>query len=214
MLKVSAEAMNDAGLPLREDRPGMGAVIGIDFDFEATDFHLRWNLHNLVGNWGKNSDLGLNVDDSTKTARWLASLQDGLRPPLTATRTLGALGGIIASRIAREFRFGGPSYVVSNEAASGLKALEIGVRSLQQEEIEAVLVGAVDLCGDVRNVVTAGRIHPFSTRSKISPFDGSADGTLPGEGAAALVLKRLDRAINEDEVGDNETVEATILLDD
>jgi len=197
MLKVSAEAMNDAGLPLREDRPGMGAVIGIDFDFEATDFHLRWNLHNLVGNWGKNSDLGLNVDDSTKTARWLASLQDGLRPPLTATRTLGALGGIIASRIAREFRFGGPSYVVSNEAASGLKALEIGVRSLQQEEIEAVLVGAVDLCGDVRSVVTAGRISPFTTHPKISPFDRSADGTLPGEGAAALVLKKLDRAIKD-----------------
>ncbi len=197
MLKVSADALNDAGLPLREDRPGMGTVIGMDFDYEATDFHLRWNLHNRVGDWGKNSELGLNLDDQTKAARWKASLQDAFRPPLTATRTLGALGGIIASRIAREFRFGGPSYVVSNEAASGLKALEIGVRSLQQDETEAVLVGAVDLCGDVRNVVTAGRIHPFSTRSKISPFDGSADGTLPGEGAAALVLKRLDRAIND-----------------
>jgi PfaB family protein len=197
MLKVSADAMNDAGLPLREDRPGMGAVIGIDFDFEATDFHLRWNLHNRVGNWKKRSDLGLNLDDGTKTARWLASLQDGLCPPLTATRTLGALGGIIASRIAREFRFGGPSYVVSNEAASGLKALEIGVRSLQQEETEAVLVGAVDLCGDVRSVVTASRIRPFTTHPKISPFDRSADGTLPGEGAAALVLKRLDRAIKD-----------------
>ncbi len=197
MLKVSADAMNDAGLPLREDRPGMGAVIGIDFDFEATDFHLRWNLHNRVGNWKKRSDLGLNLDDGTKTARWLASLQDGLCPPLTATRTLGALGGIIASRIAREFRFGGPSYVVSNEAASGLKALEIGVRSLQQEETEVVLVGAVDLCGDVRSVVTASRIRPFTTHPKISPFDRSADGTLPGEGAAALVLKRLDRAIKD-----------------
>ncbi len=197
MLKVSADAMKDAGLPLREDRPGMGAVIGIDFDFEATDFHLRWNLHNRVGNWKKSSDLGLNLDDETKTARWLSSLQDAFRPPLTATRTLGALGGIIASRIAREFRFGGPSYVVSNEAASGLKALEIGVRSLQQEETEAVLVGAVDLCGDVRNVVTAGRISPFTKHSKISPFDRSADGTLPGEGAAALVLKRLDRAIKD-----------------
>jgi PfaB family protein len=197
MLKVSADAMNDAGLPLRKDRPDMGAVIGIDFDFEATDFHLRWNLHNRVGNWGTNSGLGLNLDDEEKTARWLASLQDALRPPLTATRTLGALGGIIASRIAREFRFGGPSYVVSNEAASGLKALEIGVRSLQQEETEAVLVGAVDLCGDVRSVVTAGRMRPFTTHTKISPFDGSADGTLPGEGAAALVLKRLDRAIKD-----------------
>ncbi|MGB2929839.1 MAG: beta-ketoacyl synthase N-terminal-like domain-containing protein, partial [Desulfobacterales bacterium] len=117
------------------------------------------------------------------------------RPPLTATRTLGALGGVIASRIAREFRFGGPSYVVSNEAASGLKALEIGVRSLQQKETNAVLVGAVDLCGDVRSVLTSHQIRLFTRSHKISPFDRSADGSLPGEGAAALVLKRLDRAI-------------------
>ena len=53
MLKVSAEAMKDAGLPLRQERPGMGAFIGIEFDFEATDFHLRWNLNNLVRNWKK-----------------------------------------------------------------------------------------------------------------------------------------------------------------
>jgi acyl transferase domain-containing protein/3-hydroxymyristoyl/3-hydroxydecanoyl-(acyl carrier protein) dehydratase len=197
MLKVSASAMKDAGLLLREERSRMGAFIGMDFDFEATDFHLRWNLHNLVEEWKKRNGLGLNLDDEKKTAFWLESLRDAFRPPLTATRTLGALGGIIASRIAREFRFGGPSYVVSNEAASGLKALEIGVRSLQQNETDAVLVGAVDLCGEVRSVITYNQIRPFTKSHKISPFDRSADGTLPGEGAAALVLKRLDQAIND-----------------
>ena len=197
MLKVSVSAMEDAGLPLREDRPRMSALIGIDFDFEATDFHLRWNLYNSVEEWKKRSDLGLDLGDEEKTALWLESLRDAYRPPLTATRTLGALGGIIASRIAREFRLGGPSFVVSNEAASGLKALEIGVRSLQQNEIDTVLVGAVDLCGDVRSIVTSNQIRPFTKSHKISPFDKSADGTLPGEGAAALVLKRLDRAVKD-----------------
>ncbi|MBW2641968.1 MAG: polyketide synthase, partial [Deltaproteobacteria bacterium] len=197
MLKVSANAMKDAGLLLREERSRMGAFIGMDFDFEATDFHLRWNLHNLVEEWKKRNGLGLNLDDEKETALWLESLRDAFRPPLTATRTLGALGGIIASRIAREFCFGGPSYVVSNEAASGLKALEVGVRSLQQKETDAVLVGAVDLCGEVRSVITSNQIRPFTKSHKISPFDRSADGTLPGEGAAALVLKRLDQAIKD-----------------
>ncbi|MGD9383122.1 MAG: beta-ketoacyl synthase N-terminal-like domain-containing protein, partial [Desulfobacterales bacterium] len=194
MLKVSADAMKDAGLPLRQERTDMGAYIGIEFDFEATDFHLRWHLHNLVRKWKKQNRPGLTLDDEKETGIWLESLRDAFRPPLTATRTLGALGGVIASRIAREFRFGGPSYVVSNEAASGLKALEIGVRSLQQNETHAVLVGAIDLCGDVRSVVTSHQIRPYTRSHKISPFDRSADGTLPGEGAAALVLKRLDRA--------------------
>ncbi len=195
MLKVSAEAMKDAGLPLRQERTDMGAYIGIDFDFEATDFHFRWHLQNLVRKWKKTNRPGLTFDDEKETGIWLESLRDAFRPPLTATRTLGALGGVIASRIAREFRFGGPSYVVSDEAASGLKALEIGVRSLQQKETNAVLVGAVDLCGDVRSVITSNQIRPFTRSHKISPFDRSADGSLPGEGAAAVVLKRLDQAI-------------------
>ncbi len=197
MLKVSADAMKDAGLPLRQERTDMGAYIGIEFDFEATDFHLRWHLQNLVRKWKKANRPGLTLDDEKETGIWLESLRDAFRPPLTPTRTLGALGGVIASRIAREFRFGGPSYVVSNEAASGLKALEIGVRSLQQKETNAVLVGAVDLCGDVRSVITSNQIRPFTRSHKISPFDRSADGTLPGEGAVALVLKRLDRAIRD-----------------
>ena len=199
MLKVSLDAMKDAGLPLKQERPRMGTFIGIDFDFEATDFHLRWNLNNQVQEWKKQGCLDLDLVDEEHTAQWLASLQNALRPPLTNTRTLGALGGIIASRIAREFRFGGPSYVVSNDAASGLKALEIGVRSLQQHEIDAVLVGAVDLYGDVRSVIVSNQIRSFTQKHDIRPFDSSADGTLPGEGAAAVVLKRLDQAITDND---------------
>jgi len=195
MLKVAVSAMQNAGFPLREDRPRMGTVIGIDFDFEATDFHLRWNLYNRVWAWKKQQIIGL--DSDVETINWLESLRDTCGPPLTATRTLGALAGVIASRIAREFRFGGPSFVVSGEETSGLRALEIGVRSIQQNETDAFLVGAVDLFGDVRRIITANQIHPFSSGQKIRPFDQSADGTLPGEGAAALVLKPLGRAVKD-----------------
>ena len=60
MLKVSADAMKDAGLPLRQERTDMGACIGIEFDFEATDFHLRWHLQNLVEKWKKTNLPGIN----------------------------------------------------------------------------------------------------------------------------------------------------------
>jgi PfaB family protein len=197
MLKVSMDAMKDAGLPLRRERPRMGTVIGMEFDFEACDFHLRWNLCNQVRKWKKQGRLDPDIFDVKKTGTWLESLQDAFRPPLTNTRTLGALGGIIASRIAREFRFGGPSFVVSSEAASGLRAVEIGVRSLQQHETDIVLVGAVDLCGDVRSVMVSNRLRPFSKQHNIRPFDLLADGTLPGEGAAAVIIKRFDQALTD-----------------
>ncbi|MBW2193466.1 MAG: type I polyketide synthase, partial [Deltaproteobacteria bacterium] len=192
MLKVAANAMADAGMELRQERPEMGVIVGMEFDYETTQFHLRWNMINAVEQWRKRPDIDLDDDAAVD---WLESLRNASGPPLTATRTVGALGGIVASRIAREFRFGGPSFGVSSEALSGLRALEIGVRSLQQKETKAVLVGAVDLFGDVRNIVISNRITPFSAQGEIAPFDKSADGTLPGEGAAALVLKRLDRAV-------------------
>jgi len=194
MLIVSANAMKDAGLELRKERPRMGVIIGMEFDFEATNFHLRWNLKNSVRSWRKKYRIYLDDDEASI---WLESLRDACGPPLTATRTVGALGGIVASRIAREFRLGGPSFGVSGEAASGLRALEIGVRSLQNNETDRVLVGAIDLSGDVRSVIASNRIRPFSKGQEIRPFDPSADGSLPGEGAAALVLKRLDQAIED-----------------
>ncbi|MBW2591227.1 MAG: type I polyketide synthase, partial [Deltaproteobacteria bacterium] len=78
-----------------------------------------------------------------------------------------------------------------------MRALETSVRFLQNGETNSMLVGAIDLFGDVRSIITSNKIIPFSKQDKIHPFDRHADGTLPGEGAAALVLKRLDTAIKD-----------------
>ena len=191
MLKMAAGAMADAGMESREHRPTMGAIIGIDFDFEATQFHLRWDLVNQVDLWQRR--LGLHLTEK-ETAEWLEALRDACGPPLTAVRTLGALGSVVASRLAKEFQLGGPSFVVSSEATSGITALEIAVHALVYREMESVLVGAVDLAGDLRNVICTDIVTGCTPGDGIRPFDNRAGGTLPGEGAAALVLKRLDRA--------------------
>jgi acyl transferase domain-containing protein/3-hydroxymyristoyl/3-hydroxydecanoyl-(acyl carrier protein) dehydratase len=182
MLKVAAAAMTDANLPLSSERPRMGALIGIDFDFEATNFHLRWYLEKVFPQWRRTHLAHLSDGEA---AEWLRALQDACAPALTATRTLGALGSMVASRIAREFRFGGASFVVSSEQASGLRALEIGMRALQAGELDAVLVGAVDLCGDLRSIAAQLDLGSLSLSAHVIP---------PGEGAAAVVLKRSDDA--------------------
>jgi PfaB family protein len=191
MLKVAAGAMIDAGLPLRQARERMGTIIGIGFDYEATNFHLRWALPSMIDKW---KDEGLFPKNADISNQWLEETKDQFSPPLTATRTLGALGGIVASRIAREFRFGGPSFVVSAEEASGLQAMEIASRMLQSGEMDAALVGAVDLNGDERNIAGLYSRLGLSVGGEVRPFDVDADGTLPGEGAVALVLKRLEDA--------------------
>ena len=90
MLKIAAGAMKDAGLSLRSSRERMGAIIGIGFDYEATNFHLRWALPKVAAQW--NTSGGPLIDDET-LGKWMTDAKDQCGPPLNATRTLGALGG-------------------------------------------------------------------------------------------------------------------------
>lgn len=193
-LKVGKGAMMDASMPLRKDREGMGCVFGINFDFQATDFHLRWYLYAALKQWNIQYGLGL---DNDRFYEVLGILREQVGHALTPSRVMGALGGIVASRVAREFKFGAQSFVVSNEEASGIRALEIAVRSLEQHETDTMLVGAVDLCGDIRSILSMNDVLPFSRTNQVKPFDKEADGTLPAEGAVALVLKRKDQAIED-----------------
>ncbi len=181
MLKAAKDAMSDAGLSLRpakNERPRtrFGAAIGIEFDFGAADFNLRWSVNKR--------------DDG---------IRDLLCPPLTANRTLGALGGIVASRIAREFKLGGPCFTVSAQAASGIKAVEIGVNALQSGESDLFLCGAVDMAGDLRQTLLTHGLPPFADPDETQPFDRTAQGNLPSEGACALVLKPLDQALKDND---------------
>ncbi|UFS70032.1 type I polyketide synthase [Geomonas sp. RF6] len=190
MLESAAAAMADAGLG-REKKLKCGVFVGIALDLNSTNFSLRWTLPEEAQGWAE--DLGLHLSAEEMKA-WTANLQDTLSPPLTANRTMGALGSIVASRIAREFRMGGPSFTLSNDEGSGIRALESAVRMLQAGELDRALVGAVDLAGDVRALLGHHEIRPLSASGTARPFDEQANGSIAGEGAAALVLKRLEDA--------------------
>ena len=190
MLQVAADALADAGLPSsgQEALRHAGVYIGIGLDMNTTNFHLRWSLLNRAREWQR--QLGFTLEDAELQA-WIAQLRDACHPPLTANRTMGALGGIVASRIARTFRIGGPSFTLASEESSGLRALEAGIRALQRGEISLAITGAVDLAGDIRAVLAQAEDRPFTERERARPFDRETDGSLVGEGAAALVLKTL-----------------------
>ena len=193
MLQSAAAAMADAGLD-RSDNLRAGVFIGIALDLNSTNFSFRWSIAQQAAGWAK--ELGLELSEAELQA-WTASLRDQSGPPLTANRTMGALGSVVASRIAREFRCGGPSFTMSSEESSGLRALETAMRQLQGNEIDRAVVGAVDLAGDLRATLGQHMGRPFSPSGLATPFDEAADGSIVGEGAAAVILKRLDDAVRD-----------------
>ncbi len=199
LLGVAAAAADDAGWDDEGARLDAGAFIGIDLDPNTTSFHLRWALATDADR------LAGGPIDAAARAGWLEALRDAAGPPLNADRTMGALGGIVASRVARELRLGGPAHTVSSAETSGLRALELAVRALRAGELHRAVVGAVDLPGDPRAAIAAHALRPFSPTGIARPFDAGADGPVLGEGACVLALKRL-----EDAVGDGDRVRAVI----
>lgn len=191
MLKVAAGAIKDGNLSEKE-RLNTAVIIGIGLDLNTTNFHLRWMMRETAKEWCKTS--GLNIAGE-KLEDLIKELMEFVGPALTANRTLGALGGVVASRIAREFRLGGPSFTVSSEETSGARALETAVRLLQTGNVKQAVVGAVDLAGDIRSVLTTHAKRPYSSTGLARPFDQKADGAVPSDGAAAVILKPLKDAV-------------------
>jgi acyl transferase domain-containing protein/3-hydroxymyristoyl/3-hydroxydecanoyl-(acyl carrier protein) dehydratase len=181
MLEVAANALEDASLSelTTEQQCRTGVFIGIALDLNTTNFHFRWMQKKYASEWLKT--LGIELSD-TELKEWINNLKLAFGPALSANRTMGALGGIVASRIARAFHIGGPSFTISSEETSGLHALESGMRALQQQELNQVIVGAVDLASDLRAVKGHIDYH---------------DQTIIADGATAFILKRHEDALRD-----------------
>lgn len=190
MLQTAAEALRDAGAD-GDAQPTTGVFVGIALDLNSTNFSLRWSLAEQARQWAQAMGHEPAPD---ALAAWTSELRSAAGPALNSNRTMGALGSVVASRIAREFRIGGPSHTLSSEDGSGIKALEVAIRQLQSFELDRALVCAVDLSGDLRAVLGQHALRPLSRSGSSTPFDRAADGAIVGEGACAVVLKRLEDA--------------------
>ena len=154
-----------------------GTFMGIGLDLNSTNFALRWAMGTRSNGPETLAQTGTDSSEPRIDPSRLQELRDAASPPLTSDRTVGALGGIVASRIAREFHIGGPSHTFSSEETSGIRALEAGRRALQRREIDCAVVGAIDMSGDFRNLWALDRIHPVSKTGTMHPFKPQAEGS-------------------------------------
>ena len=141
--------------------------------------------------------MGVDAEVARYGARWRSSGREGDRfvEALDSVSTIGTMPNIVANRLNRLLDLAGPSCSVSAEEQSGLEALALAVRALATRELDAALVGAVDL--------SCEPVHAEAAKSVLGP-----DRQIPGDAAVALVLKRLD-----DAVADGDHIYATLPSD-
>ncbi|MBV7338445.1 polyketide synthase dehydratase domain-containing protein [Chloroflexi bacterium TSY] len=101
----------------------------------------------------------------------------------------------LANRISYTLDLTGPSLTVDTACSSSLVALHLGCEALCNGDIEQALVGGVNLSLHPEKYKTFCAMGALSTGGVLRPFDERADGYIPGEGIAMLVLKPLTQAL-------------------
>lgn len=104
---------------------------------------------------------------------------------------------IIASRIAHLFDWQGPSLLINTTCSSSLVAVHMACQEILNGECNVCLVGSVNLfMNPLKRKIKIG-VESSSERAKT--FDDSSDGTGDGEGSFAILLKPLNRALEDND---------------
>ena len=99
---------------------------------------------------------------------------------------------LVAANVATEFGISGGVSVVPAACAAGNYAIAHGVNALRADRADWVLAGGAD-CFSRITFSGFARLGAIA-REHCQPFDLNRQGMIPGEGAAMLLLERLDKA--------------------
>jgi PfaB family protein len=129
-----------------------------------------------------------------KTVAILISAEHQPTVPAASHRSrqayVDAIAKTLAHRIEAEGDLTCPNFTLIGGENSAFKALELAQTLLCDDRADAVLIGAVDLLNGTASNGTSAVYTGVHTLS----YDQNAQGVPLGEGAGAVVLKRLDKA--------------------
>ncbi|MGA5357903.1 amino acid adenylation domain-containing protein [Streptomyces purpurascens] len=148
---------------------------------------------------------GMNLYDHQQPSA-TGSPYDPADPAAGMQTAIGQEPDFLATRVAYRLGLTGPAIGVQTACSTSLVAVHLAVQALLTGDTDLALAGAAA----VHLPQESGyHSHPGSILSptgRCRAFDAEADGTVGGNGVAAVLLKRLDRAL-----ADGDTVHAVIL---
>ncbi len=106
-----------------------------------------------------------------------------------------------AGTIAMQFGWKGPNFCVATACAASANAIGEAARLIRDDSADIAITGGSESCMTPTAISAFARMTALSTRNDdpehaSRPFDADRDGFVMGEGAAALVLERWDRAVS------------------
>jgi len=117
----------------------------------------------------------------------------------------GALGNIVAGRIANRLNLGGTNCVVDAACASSFSGIRMAMNELLDYRADMMISGGVDTDMSAYMFLCFSKTQAFTAAENSSPFDAKSSGMLMGEGIGMVLLKRL-----ADAERDNDRIYAVI----
>lgn len=114
---------------------------------------------------------------------------------LSAYVPTGTFHSILANRISYLFDLHGPSAPVDTACSSSLVAIHKAVKAIQNEDCDVAIAGGVNALIAPNIFIEFNKAGMLSKDGRCKTFDKSADGYVRGEGAGAILLKPLNKAI-------------------
>lgn len=106
----------------------------------------------------------------------------------------GAIGNIVAGRIANRFNLGGTNCIIDAACASSLAAVKMAISELLEGHADMMITGGVDTDNSILTYMCFSKTPAFSKGNQLRAFDTDSGGMLVGEGIGMLVMKRLEDA--------------------
>lgn len=105
----------------------------------------------------------------------------------------------LANRVSYIFDFKGPSIVVDTACSSSLSAIHMACESIKNGECEMAIAGGVNLSIHPSKYMTICIGQFGSTDGRCRAFGEGGDGYVPAEGVGAILLKPLEKALEDED---------------
>jgi len=180
LLNVATEAIKDADIMTASD-PNTAVIINCGQDYSELNFMATTEIGDRLADSFRHSCPEL-TEEQIKVAIGYLKSNEAIRE--TPTAVPGMMPNIRASRLSAKWGFNGPAFAIMEKDNSMARAIELAKYLMEKENIENVVIGTVELTGEIQHIYVQKLLGKGEKMSKYGI----------GEGAVAIVLKNLEAA--------------------